>query len=207
MCPRGVNGDTSSELQTFARSPETVFPILCSIPRGLWNTRVEVNTVMGGQDTNPFFLWLKLLPRLQDYINFTLAKLVRRTSLVSLKGTFIFKLHSHSWLTDSTFVLVHIIVATTYLQRVCTPMMFEQFYVTRNQTKTNILNLLGNPFPKARRSTFYIFNILRVFKYLIVMDLYSIGLSYIPIVIGSLLELSYISVCIKARDSDTVLQG
>ncbi|KAF1001704.1 hypothetical protein AG4045_008103 [Apium graveolens] len=37
------------------------------------------------------------------------------------------------------------------------------------------------------------------------MDLYSIGLSYIPIVIGSLLELRYIAVCIKARDNDSVL--
>lgn len=37
------------------------------------------------------------------------------------------------------------------------------------------------------------------------MDLYSIGLSYIPIVIGYVLELRYISVCIKARDSGTWL--
>lgn len=89
------------------------------------------------------------------------------------------------------------------------PRAFKQIkYIFRKSLYPNVQTLLayngsGYSFVKVRYTKCYLFDVLRVFKFLTVMDLSSVGLSSIPVVIESLLQSRYSAFRIKAYKDDS----
>lgn len=114
-------------------------------------------------------------------------------SLGNWQGTFISKVHRH--LRERlSFILPRALIRIKYIYR-------KSLYP--NVKTILVYNRPKNFSAEVRYKNCYPFDVLRVFKFLRMMDLSSIELFNVPAVIEFLLELRYVALCIEGHNHDS----